>query len=126
MVGIVGLYPSETTLGSREQTSIRVNLADCSRWTYGMVIKEGLAMRTVSVAEAKARLASLLQAAEAGEKIVVTRRGKAIVEFKAIENEVDSVDPHGLKWLTERRSRLPMMQDDSALLLRSMRDEGDH
>jgi antitoxin (DNA-binding transcriptional repressor) of toxin-antitoxin stability system len=91
-----------------------------------MVIWETLAMRTVSVAEAKARLASLLQAAEAGEKIVVTRRGKAIVELKAIQPEVNTADPHGLKWLTERRSRLPMMQGDSALLVRSMRDEGDH
>ena len=83
-------------------------------------------MRTVSVAQAKAQLPALLQAAEAGERIIVTRRGKAIVELKAIRPEVDPDDPHGLKWLAERRARLPMMKDDSASLIRAMRDEGDH
>ncbi|MGL5116576.1 MAG: type II toxin-antitoxin system Phd/YefM family antitoxin [Beijerinckiaceae bacterium] len=91
-----------------------------------MVIEEIIAMRTVSVAQAKAQLPSLLQAAEAGEKVIVTRRGKAIAELRALEPEVDPDDPHGLQWLAERRARRPVMKDDSALLIRQMRDEGDH
>ncbi len=83
-------------------------------------------MRTVSVAQAKAQLPSLLQAAEAGEKIIVTRYGKAIVELKPVERVVNPADPHGLKWLAERRKALPMMTTDSATLIREMRDEGDH
>ncbi len=85
-----------------------------------------IAMRTVSVAQAKAQLPSLLQAAEAGEQIVITRHGKAIVELKAVERVVDPADPHGLKWLAERRlKRTPMLQS-AADLIREMREADDH
>jgi prevent-host-death family protein len=38
-------------------------------------------MLEVTVAEAKARLSSLLDAVEAGQPVVITRRGKAIAEL---------------------------------------------
>jgi prevent-host-death family protein len=38
-------------------------------------------MVQVTVAEAKARLSSLLDAVEAGQAVVITRRGKAIAEL---------------------------------------------
>jgi antitoxin (DNA-binding transcriptional repressor) of toxin-antitoxin stability system len=82
-------------------------------------------MRTVSVAEAKAKLPSLLQAVEAGEKVIVTRRGKAIVELKAILPEIDPADPHGLNWLAERRAKRTPMLQSAAELIRSMREDGD-
>ncbi len=40
-------------------------------------------MRTVSLAEAKAQLSALLDAVEAGEEIVITRRGRAIARLKS-------------------------------------------
>jgi antitoxin (DNA-binding transcriptional repressor) of toxin-antitoxin stability system len=84
-------------------------------------------MRTVSVAQAKAQLPSLLQAAEAGERVLITRHGKAVAEVRAVSGiDIDPADPHGLKWLAEQRKKLPMMTTDSATLIREMRDEGDH
>ena len=83
-------------------------------------------MRTVSVAQAKAQLPALLQAAEAGEKVIVTRRGKAIVELKAILPEIDPADPHGLKWLAERRLKRTPMRQSAADLIREMREADDH
>jgi antitoxin (DNA-binding transcriptional repressor) of toxin-antitoxin stability system len=83
-------------------------------------------MKTVSVAEARARLPKLLQAAEAGERVVVTRRGKAIVEFRAVGPEVDPDDPYGMKWLAERRARRTPATQPAAELIREMRDEDDH
>jgi len=83
-------------------------------------------MRTVSVAQAKAQLPALLQAAEAGERIIVTRRGKAIVELKAIRPEVNPDDPHGLKWLAEKRAALTPMQQSAESLIREMREADDH
>lgn len=38
-------------------------------------------MRTVPVAEAKARFSELLTAVEAGEEVVITRRGKAVARL---------------------------------------------
>jgi len=35
-------------------------------------------MRRVALAEAKAQLSALLDAVEAGEEVVITRRGKAV------------------------------------------------
>ena len=83
-------------------------------------------MKTVSVAEARARLPSLLQAAEAGEKVVVTRRGKPIAEVTPVRDEARRTLIEGLDWLAERRAaRKPAVQD-AASLIREMRDEGDH
>jgi antitoxin (DNA-binding transcriptional repressor) of toxin-antitoxin stability system len=42
------------------------------------------AMSTINVAEAKARLSELLDRVEAGEEVVITRRGKAILQSPAI------------------------------------------
>jgi antitoxin (DNA-binding transcriptional repressor) of toxin-antitoxin stability system len=83
-------------------------------------------MKTVSVVEAKAKLPSLLQAAEAGEKVIVTRRGKAIAEIKAIVPEINSDDPYGLKWLAERRAQFTPMRQSAVDLIREMREADDH
>lgn len=40
-------------------------------------------MRTVPVAEAKARFSELLTAVEAGEEVVITRRGKAVARLSS-------------------------------------------
>ncbi|MFM9973952.1 MAG: type II toxin-antitoxin system Phd/YefM family antitoxin [Beijerinckiaceae bacterium] len=84
-------------------------------------------MRTVSVAQAKAQLPSLLQAAEAGERVLITRHGKPIAEVRAVGGfDVDAEDPHGLKWLAERRlKRTPMLQSATDLI-REMREADDH
>jgi prevent-host-death family protein len=40
-----------------------------------------VAIREVTAAEAKAKLSSLLDVVEAGQSVVITRRGKAIAEL---------------------------------------------
>jgi antitoxin (DNA-binding transcriptional repressor) of toxin-antitoxin stability system len=40
-------------------------------------------MQTVSVAQAKAHLGSLLEAVQAGEDVVITRRGRAVARLRA-------------------------------------------
>jgi antitoxin (DNA-binding transcriptional repressor) of toxin-antitoxin stability system len=84
-------------------------------------------MRSVSVSQAKAQLSSLLQAAEAGEKVQITRHGKPIAEVRAIPTmTVDPDDPHGLKWLAERRRNRTPMKQSAVDLIREMREADDH
>ncbi len=84
-------------------------------------------MRTVSVAQAKAQLPSLLQAAEAGEKIIITRHGKPVAEVRGTGGfDIDPNDRHGLKWLAKRRAGFTPMKQSAESLIREMRDEGDH
>jgi prevent-host-death family protein len=40
-------------------------------------------MQTVSIAEAKARLSILLDAVQAGEEVVITRRGQPVARLQA-------------------------------------------
>ena len=45
-------------------------------------------VREVTVAQAKAQLSSLLDAVEAGEAVVITRRGKAIAELVLLQRQL--------------------------------------
>ncbi len=84
-------------------------------------------MRTVSVAQAKAQLPSLLQAAEAGEQVIITRHGKPVAEVRGVRGfDIDPNDPHGLKWLAERRANRTPMRQSAADLIREMREDSDH
>jgi prevent-host-death family protein len=84
-------------------------------------------MRTVCVAQAKAQLSSLLQAAVAGEQVQITRHGKLIAELWTISTiNIYPDDPLGLKWLAERcLTRTPMKQS-AVDLIREMREADDH
>ncbi len=77
------------------------------------------AMSTISVAEAKARLSELLDRVEAGEEVVITRRGKAIARLCSV---VSAREP--LVSLAELRSSLPKVTKRSADVVRELRDEG--
>jgi prevent-host-death family protein len=84
-------------------------------------------MRKVSVADAKAQLPSLLQAAEAGEQVVITRHGRPVAEVRAIAHAgADRPPDRGLAWLAERRGHYPAARQDSLALIRAMRDADDH
>jgi prevent-host-death family protein len=76
-------------------------------------------MSTISVAEAKAHLSELLDRVEAGEEVVITRRGKAIARLCSVE---PARDP--LVSLAELRSSLPRVTRRSADVVRELRDEG--
>jgi prevent-host-death family protein len=77
------------------------------------------AMSTISVAEAKAHLSELLDRVEAGEEVVITRRGKVIARLCSV---VPAREP--LVSLAELRSSLPKVTKRSTDVVRELRDEG--
>lgn len=88
--------------------------------TTSMTITE-LAMQTVSVAEAKAHLSELLNQVEAGEEIVITRRGQPVARIKGFDKPLKPID---FEEMDRLRASLPPSQVSSADLIRQMRDEG--
>ncbi len=75
-------------------------------------------MSTVTVADAKARLSDLLAQVEAGEEVVITRRGQPVARLSQIEKPKEAV-----KSLAEFRARMPQWRKPSADLLRETREE---
>jgi antitoxin (DNA-binding transcriptional repressor) of toxin-antitoxin stability system len=75
---------------------------------------------TVSVAEARARFSELLDRAEAGETVVITRRGEPVVDMSAHHKPKQHSD---LSWLFEETAKMRYSDIDSADLIRQMRDE---
>lgn len=76
-------------------------------------------MNTVTLADAKTHLSHLLDQVEAGEEVVITRRGQPIARITSIEKPKQPI-----KSLAEFRRNMPRWRKNSAELLREMRDEG--
>ncbi|MEB3257108.1 MAG: type II toxin-antitoxin system prevent-host-death family antitoxin [Cyanobacteriota bacterium] len=81
-------------------------------------------MKTVGLAEAKAHLSALLDAVEAGDEVLITRRGQAVARLIPARSADQPADV--LSW-TERLRRLhaesPMLQGSAVDLVREMREE---
>ena len=75
-------------------------------------------MSTVAVADAKARLSDLLAQVEAGEEVVITRRGQRVARLSQVEKPKEAV-----KSLAEFRARMPRWRKPSTDLLRETREE---
>lgn len=75
--------------------------------------------RTVSIAEAKAHLSELISAVEAGEDVVITKRGKPVVSLVGRERTKKWVDPG---WLRVRTKDMPMQPEDAGAFMRRVRD----
>ena len=76
-------------------------------------------MYAISPAEAKAKLSHILDRIEAGQEVVITRRGQPVACLVGVKK--------GLKPLKSRaalRTRLPQGRKSSAELIREMRDAG--
>ncbi len=78
-------------------------------------------MHTVSVAEAKAHLSELLNQVEAGEEIVITRRGLPVARLAPEKKPLKSLP---LPSLAAFRATMSESSISSADLIRQMRDEG--
>ncbi|OZA24807.1 MAG: prevent-host-death protein [Hydrogenophilales bacterium 17-64-11] len=76
-------------------------------------------MSTVTLAEAKTHLSHLLDRVEAGEEVVITRRGLPIARITPVAKPKQAIKP-----LAEFRSRMPRWRKSSIELLHEMRDEG--
>lgn len=78
-------------------------------------------MVTVNLAQAKARLSELLDKVEAGEEVVITRRGRPVAH---ISPAARPKRPLRLDELAEFRASMPHLRRPSAELLREAREEG--
>ena len=62
-------------------------------------------MVTVNLVQAKARLSELLDQVEAGQEVVITRRGKAVAHLSAAGRPQEAADPS--RELAAFRSAMP-------------------
>jgi prevent-host-death family protein len=77
-------------------------------------------MSNVSLAEAKAHLSELVERAEAGDAVCITRRGKPVAKLTAVETKRKRVDLAAMRALT---SAMPMQKQSAAKFVRTMRDQ---
>lgn len=79
-------------------------------------------MRTVSLADAKARLSALLDAVEAGEEVVITRRGQPVARMvREHGSAAGSAD-----WVERLRgfhAGQPALSGSAVELVRELRDQ---
>ncbi len=81
-------------------------------------------MTQYSVAEAKAKLSDLIDRAERGEGVVITRHGRPVVEIKALAQTSRPVTPADMERLAERRVQRKVKGSPVALMLK-WREEGE-
>ena len=77
-------------------------------------------MDTVNLADAKARLSELVDRAEAGEDVCITRRGKPVVKLTRIEQPKEPIDVEALRALV---ASMPLSPLPAGEFIRRMRDE---
>jgi prevent-host-death family protein len=86
-------------------------------------------MTTHSVAEARSRFSKLIDRALQGEEIVITRRGRPVIELKPLhpapQKAPRRMTEADIEWLRARRALLPPCKTDAATLVRQMREEGE-
>ena len=76
-----------------------------------------------SITEAKILLSDLIDRALRGERVVITRNGRAVVELKPISRAAKPITPEAIDWLVNRRVGRRKPREDAAALVRKMRDE---
>lgn len=76
-------------------------------------------MNAIKLADAKAHLSELVDRAEAGESIDITRRGKPVARLTSVARPRKRIDAAMLQALT---TTMPPSAQDAADLVRSMRD----
>jgi antitoxin (DNA-binding transcriptional repressor) of toxin-antitoxin stability system len=80
-------------------------------------------MSTHSLVEAKTRLSDLIDRAQQGEPVVITRHGKPVAELRALPAEGRRMTPADLAWLDAHRVPRRNAAEDAGALLCRMRDE---
>ena len=74
---------------------------------------------SIGLAEAKAHLSQVLDRVEAGEELVITRRGKPVARVVPVQPPVVPLPP-----LAAFRAQFPKMRRSSTEMMRAIRDEG--
>jgi prevent-host-death family protein len=78
-------------------------------------------MKTVNLAEAKARLSELVAAAAAGEPVCILRHGKPVAKLVPAQSERRRIDPSMLRAVTEAMP--PQLETASRWVRRRRNDE---
>jgi prevent-host-death family protein len=76
-------------------------------------------MKTVNLADAKARLSELVERAAAGETVRITRRGKPVAQISPIETPRKKIDMPSLRALTDS---MPRQKEPARIFMRKMRN----
>lgn len=76
-------------------------------------------MKTVNLADAKARLSELVARAAAGETVRITRRGKPVAQITSVKARRRPIDFAALQALTDA---MPMQKESAGDFVRKMRD----
>ncbi|MGN6848346.1 MAG: type II toxin-antitoxin system Phd/YefM family antitoxin [Sphingomicrobium sp.] len=76
-------------------------------------------MKHVNLADAKARLSELVDLAEAGETVEITRRGKPVARLTPVEQPKKPVDVEALRALMKK---FPLQTQPAGEFIREMRD----
>lgn len=80
-------------------------------------------MGSYSVAEAKSGLPALIDKASAGERVIITRHGRPVVELRPALPGSDVKRSGGLTWLGERRRGRPRISISSLEVLKQLAEE---
>ncbi len=80
-------------------------------------------MSSHSQAEAREHLSDLIDRALAGEDVVITRDGRAVVEIKAVDDRLAETRNAAHEWLAAIRAANPRAAEWTARI-REDRDEG--
>jgi prevent-host-death family protein len=75
-----------------------------------------------SIAEVKNKLSELVERAEKGEEIVITRHGRAVAALTPVAKQPRPMTEADWDWLAKRRVGRKLKQDAGTLVSR-MRDE---
>jgi prevent-host-death family protein len=82
-------------------------------------------MTRYSIAEFKNKLSALVERAEKGEDIVITRHGKPVVKLlgMAAKPAPKRITEADIEWLDKHRVGKKMPKEDAGTLVSRMRDE---
>lgn len=80
-------------------------------------------MAQYSVAQAKDNLSDLLNRAENGEEVIITRHGHPIAEVKSIVPKPRPMTKEDVDWLVANVVGTIVPEEDAATFVRRMRDE---
>ena len=80
-------------------------------------------MSAHTLVEAKTRLSDLIDRAQQGEPVVITRRGKPVAELRALPSRGRALTHADLEWLDQHRMPRRNPVEDAGSLVSRMRDE---
>jgi len=80
-------------------------------------------METHSVVEAKNRLSELIDRAQQGETVLITRHGMPVAELRAIPAPARPITHADLEWLAAHRAIRRNATEDAGTLVSGMRDD---